>query len=246
MHKGWCPEMGHHLLVLLSGSGEPSVSTMRWCPLICANQLRGSAKAMALLQSAILFAKEVFNRVEKIMTRRQKWLVLLTVTFSLLSISIANAAIGIGDTVRVTANLNVRTGAGTSYPEITDPDYPGYAPVGTIGKVLQGPVSANGYIWWRVDFGPGLYTGWAVQDGLEEVSIPSAPTPTSPGSGSEPGPTISTLTPIFQWSGVSGADRYGLYISQYPYGSGYIVYENENISGSSTSFNLPSGVLYQL
>jgi parallel beta-helix repeat protein len=93
---------------------------------------------------------------------------------------IAQAAdkFNIGDTVEVTANLNVREGAGTSYPEITDPDYPGYAPEGTIGEVLDGPSSADGYIWWQVDFGPGLYSGWAVEDWLEYAcSMPGRDTP---------------------------------------------------------------------
>jgi len=76
----------------------------------------------------------------------------------------------IGDTVEVITNLNVRTGPGTSYPEITDPDYPGYAPTGTTGIVLSGPSSADGYIWWEVDFGPGLYSGWSVEDGLDKVT----------------------------------------------------------------------------
>ena len=82
----------------------------------------------------------------------------------------------IGDTVRVTTNLNVRTGPGTSYPEITDPDYPGYAPAGTRGIVLSGPTSANNYIWWEVDYGPGLYSGWSVEDGLEKVEDIIPPT----------------------------------------------------------------------
>ena len=64
---------------------------------------------------------------------------------------------GIGDTVKVTASLNVRTGPST--PEITDTRYPGQAPAGTLGKIVAGPQSANGYTWWRVDFGPGLYSG---------------------------------------------------------------------------------------
>jgi len=85
-------------------------------------------------------------------------------------IDIASAAnFSIGDNVEVTANLNVRTGAGTSYPEITDPDYPGYAPKGTIGEILSGPSSADGYIWWEVDFGPGLYSGWSVEEGLKKI-----------------------------------------------------------------------------
>lgn len=77
------------------------------------------------------------------------------------------ASFSIGNTVKITANLNVRTGAGTSYSEITDSDYLGYAPTGTIGKILSGPSSADGYVWWEVDFGPELYSGWSVEDGFK-------------------------------------------------------------------------------
>lgn len=173
----------------------------------------------------------------------KKWTTILVVGVLLfLTPSVVSAAISVGDTVRVITNLNVRTGAGTSYPEITDPDYPGYAPVGTLGKVLQGPVSANGYIWWKVDFGPGLYTGWSVQGGLEKVqTVPEPPTPTYPGSSSSPGPEIGTLTPTLQWQGVSNADYYALAISKYPYGSGNIVYNPQQVYG--TSHSVPSGKL---
>jgi GH25 family lysozyme M1 (1,4-beta-N-acetylmuramidase) len=76
-----------------------------------------------------------------------------------------------------------------------------------------------------------------------ECSTPDAPTLTSPGTSSKPGEEIETLTPTFRWQAVSSADQYGLYISKDPYGSGNIVYENEAISGSSTSLPLPSGYL---
>jgi len=85
------------------------------------------------------------------------------------------SAIGVGDTVRVAANLNVRNGPGTNYPEITDPDYRGTAPAGTIAKIIAGPQNANGYTWWRVDFGPGLYMGWAVQEGLQAAARSQPP-----------------------------------------------------------------------
>jgi hypothetical protein len=62
-----------------------------------------------------------------------------------------------------------------------------------------------------------------------------------PGTSSEPGATIITTAPTFQWNSVSGATKYGLSISESPYGSGNIVYENENITG--TSFTVPSGYL---
>ncbi|RJS82121.1 hypothetical protein CW713_05550 [Methanophagales archaeon] len=82
----------------------------------------------------------------------------------------------IGATVRVTTNLNVRIGPGTGYPEITDPDYPGYAPAGTIGIVLSGPSSADSFFLWEVDYGPGLYSGWSVEGGLEKVDDNILPT----------------------------------------------------------------------
>jgi len=74
----------------------------------------------------------------------------------------------IGDRVRVTTNLNVRTGPSTSHPEITDPDYPGYAPAGSLGTVVDGPISADGYIWWKIQYDLG-FTGWSVENGLERI-----------------------------------------------------------------------------
>ena len=69
------------------------------------------------------------------------------------------------------------------------------------------------------------------------------PTITSPGSATDPGSPVSNLTPTFNWNGVSGASRYGLAISVYPYGSSNIVYVTSSINSSATSFNLPSGYL---
>lgn len=89
--------------------------------------------------------------------------------FSGLIDTVDAANFSIGDTVEVTTNLNVRTGAGTGYSEITDSDYLAYAPTGTIGKILSGPSSANGYVWWEVDFGSGLYSGWSTEDGFKQA-----------------------------------------------------------------------------
>lgn len=65
------------------------------------------------------------------------------------------------------------------------------------------------------------------------------PTPLSPGTSSEPGEKVTTTRPTFRWQGVSGASKYGLYVSKYPYGEANIVYQNENISGTATSFTIP-------
>jgi uncharacterized protein YraI len=159
------------------------------------------------------------------------------------SLASASSKFDIGDSVHTTANLNVRTGAGVSYPELSDPDYPGYALEGTTGVILDGPESADGYIWWKVEYDAG-YTGWSAQDWLETTStptpsLPSPPTPASPGSSSEPSPLIDTLTPTLRWNGVSGADYYALAISRYPYGSSNIIYNPQVVYG--TSLTVPNG-----
>ena len=81
---------------------------------------------------------------------------------------LAIAAFLIGDRVQTTQNLNVRNGPGVSYSEITDPDYPQYAPTATLGSVMEGPVSANGYVWWKVQYDRG-YAGWSVENGLSKI-----------------------------------------------------------------------------
>jgi len=99
-----------------------------------------------------------------------------------------------------------------------------------MGTILSGPLSADGYIWLRVDFGPGLYSGWSIENGLAKICItPSAPTTTSPGTAFESGPTISTLTPTLNWTSIPNADSYALAISEYPYGPSYIIYNPQTI-----------------
>jgi len=52
---------------------------------------------------------------------------------------------------------------------------------------------------------------------------------------------ISTLTPTLQWGGIAGADFYAVTISRSPYGSGNIIYNPQQVSG--TSATVPSGTL---
>ncbi len=74
---------------------------------------------------------------------------------------------------------------------------------------------------------------------------PNTPTPLHPGSIDEPGESIDTLTPTFQWNEVPNADYYAFYISQYPYGSENLVFDSETDVGSiyETSFSLPIEIL---
>jgi hypothetical protein len=71
---------------------------------------------------------------------------------------------------------------------------------------------------------------------------PPIPTALSPGTSTDTGFIVSTTTPTMQWSG-SDATTYELAISQSPYGSGNLVYDNATISGSATSLVLPAGAL---
>ncbi|RLC76780.1 MAG: hypothetical protein DRI61_12670, partial [Chloroflexi bacterium] len=66
----------------------------------------------------------------------------------------------IGDWVRTTANLNVREGPGLSYTIIDT------MPEGTLGRIVGGPVEADGYVWWEVDYVVGV-GGWSAQNWLE-------------------------------------------------------------------------------
>jgi len=71
----------------------------------------------------------------------------------------------------------------------------------------------------------------------------SPPKLTSPGSSSSPGPIISLLTPNLQWSGVSGADYYGLYIVDVATKSVVFSSQAKKINITGAAYTLPQGVL---
>ncbi|MGB3330688.1 MAG: SH3 domain-containing protein [Thermomicrobiales bacterium] len=76
-------------------------------------------------------------------------------------------------THRVSAALNLRTGAGTSNAIIVT------LPVGTRLKLLGGPISANGYQWYQVQ-AEGYGTGWAINAfDVIVTETPSTPPPTT-------------------------------------------------------------------
>ncbi|MCY2989541.1 MAG: hypothetical protein NTY19_16945, partial [Planctomycetota bacterium] len=88
---------------------------------------------------------------------------------ALARVAAAVAAVQISDKVRVTSNLNVRVEPTVTADEISNPDYAGFAPAGSTGIVTAGPVPADSYTWYQVDFGPGQYAGWAAEDWLSRV-----------------------------------------------------------------------------
>lgn len=75
------------------------------------------------------------------------------------------------------------------------------------------------------------------------MASPGTPVPTFPGTPSDTAYRVVRLSPTFTWTNVSGATSYGLYISKAPYGPSNIVYENQAISASATTFTLPAGTL---
>ena len=77
----------------------------------------------------------------------------------------------IGDTIRVTESLRLRTGPGTSASSIA------VMPAGTTGTVVAGPETGSGYTWWQIQTS-AYGTGWAVQDWMEETDGGTPPPPT--------------------------------------------------------------------
>jgi len=75
----------------------------------------------------------------------------------------------IGDRVRVTDAVRVRTGPGTENPQVSHVNYRDSAPAGVEGKVIGGPERAGDYVWWRVEFDAG-YTGWSIENNLARVA----------------------------------------------------------------------------
>jgi len=113
----------------------------------------------------------------------------------------------------------------------------------TIPSLSSGPKTV-----WGFD-GAGFSSWTATYANNDTFTVTSSiPTPTStpptaisPGTGSGPGPIIPNLTPTLQWSDVSGADYYALAISRYPYGTENIIYNPQQVYG--TSHAVPSDKL---
>lgn len=85
----------------------------------------------------------------------------------------------VGDTVTTTDNLRIREAPGTDQPikETT--------PVGVAGDVVGGPVMADGYSWWHIEYHAG-YTGWSAQPWLTKTSpseTEAGQTADRPGTG---------------------------------------------------------------
>jgi len=70
-----------------------------------------------------------------------------------------------------------------------------------------------------------------------------APLLAGPGGHREPGAEIGDVTPRLGWYRVREADRYGVYVSEAPYGAANLIYENEGIAGDQLELRVPAGKL---
>ncbi|MCO5218946.1 MAG: SH3 domain-containing protein [Thermomicrobiales bacterium] len=90
----------------------------------------------------------------------------------------------IGEGIRVTENLNMRSGAGTGNGVVS------VLPSGTTGSVVGGPTTANGYTWWRVQTSRG--TGWVVENWIVSTGTSTPTQPTDPTPPTDPNPSVPT------------------------------------------------------
>ncbi|MCS7217283.1 MAG: SH3 domain-containing protein [Candidatus Bipolaricaulota bacterium] len=74
----------------------------------------------------------------------------------------ASGKFKVGDRVRTTVNLKVRTAPGVNHPEVTHVNYRGSMAPGIEGQIVDGPKSADGYTWWKVKFITGV-EGWCAE-----------------------------------------------------------------------------------
>ncbi|TSC86908.1 MAG: PKD domain-containing protein [Parcubacteria group bacterium Gr01-1014_8] len=75
----------------------------------------------------------------------------------------------IGDRVRATDAVNVRATPSTS-GAILDAQ-----PTGAEGTIIDGPQSANGFTWWKIDWDNSTIDGWSVQNYIVKVYPPPPP-----------------------------------------------------------------------
>ncbi|MDZ4260641.1 MAG: SH3 domain-containing protein [Candidatus Sungbacteria bacterium] len=97
------------------------------------------------------------------------------------------------DIIKTTANLNVRANPSLSGALL------GTQPMDSSGIiVLGGPITADGYIWWNINY-DNAPDGWSVQDYLTKVSSPSptpSPQPIPTPSDIETAPKVTSDTTV--------------------------------------------------
>ncbi len=144
---------------------------------------------------------------------------------------VSSGPFSIGDTVYVTSDsLNVRSGPGTGYSVIDVITY------GTNGLIIDGPVTANGYVWYEIEYVGGTYVGWVASDFLGLVT----------GGGFAIGDTVYVTSDTlnvrsgpgtgYSVIDVIGYGTNGLILDGPVYVDGYTWYEIDYVGGKSTGW----------
>ena len=81
------------------------------------------------------------------------------------TVEAADALFEVGDTVEATARVAVRATPSTGGTRL------GVKGVGARGTIIGGPITANNYTWWNIDWTTGV-DGWSVQDFLKGSTAP--------------------------------------------------------------------------
>ena len=147
----------------------------------------------------------------------------------------------------LTPNFYWTSVAGADYYAFAVSEYP-YGPdyviyrneqvYGTSFKIPSGYlVTGKNYRWNMQAHGGGQWS--AVSGILWFNTVIQTPSPVSPGSSTQPGGQINTLTPNLQWTSVSCEDYYSVAVLRYP-GPTVVYYPNQ-IYGNTLS--IPSGTL---
>jgi len=99
-----------------------------------------------------------------------------------------DSSFSVGDRVRTTDTVRVRSGAGTKYSWVNN------ISAYTQGAVINGPRTADGYTWWHITYDNGT-SGWSVNNWLNKMSQlatePSPPIVTSVIVTNSENPTVS-------------------------------------------------------
>lgn len=110
---------------------------------------------------------------------------------------------------------------------------------GSQGYLGEGPLGN----WWYVLFAAPP-NGWVAAGSLTAIP-PSAPALVSPGTATNPGPTIAGLSPTLMWNGVTGANGYAVLVSDLTTAS--LTYSNSNVGNTNSVrlTDLPGGHAFQ-
>ncbi|MDB5238945.1 MAG: glycoside hydrolase family 5 [Candidatus Parcubacteria bacterium] len=107
-----------------------------------------------------------------------------------------NTAVQVGNQIQTTANLKVRSAPSANGAPI------GKHTVGSKGTVTAGPVSANGYKWWHIEYRDGL-SGWSAQDWLAPAASSAPVIPISTADSAMP--STANDTPSYSGEGGGGS-----------------------------------------